>query len=479
MVLGIPGGAPPGPPDSYHGLLAGADLVVGGQRHLAALDPLPARTLALHGDLEETLDSIAAESGTVCVLASGDPGYFGILRALAARFGAGSLEVHPAVSSVSLAFARLGLPWDDAVVVSAHGRSLADAVRAIPAHPSGVGGELRLAKSAVLVSPENPPEAVASLLVELGAAPGSRAVVCARLGYPEEEVTDTDLAGVAAGRWDPLSVLLLLPPDPVAPVASLATPSAAAGARLYAAGTAGAAAGTGEAPAGTGGAGGGAGAAGGASGPVGGASGPVGGTAGSHGGTTAHPGEHRHFGAIFGRDDSELSHRAGMITKPEVRAVVLARLRLPAAGVLWDLGAGSGSVGVEAAGLAPGLEVVAVERDPDAARQITLNAARHDVGLLVVQAEAPAALDGLADPNRVFVGGGGLRVLGAALERLRPGGRVVATFAALDRAAAAADLLGNLVQLSVARGARLPDGGLRLEASSPVFLVWGPDGDNP
>ena len=168
-----------------------------------------------------------------------------------------------------------------------------------------------------------------------------------------------------------------------------------------------------------------------------------------------------------------------MITKPEVRAVVLARLRLPAAGVLWDLGAGSGSVGVEAAGLAPDLEVIAIERDPDAARQITLNAARHDVGLLVVQAEAPAALDGLADPDRVFVGGGGLGVLDAALERLRPGGRVVATFAALDRAAAAADLLGNLVQLSVARGARLPDGGLRLEASNPVFLVWGPDGDNP
>jgi precorrin-6Y C5,15-methyltransferase (decarboxylating) len=87
---------------------------------------------------------------------------------------------------------------------------------------------------------------------------------------------------------------------------------------------------------------------------------------------------------------------------------------------------------------------------------------------------APSALAGLPDPDRAFVGGGGLDVLDAVIARLRPGGQVVATFAAMDRAAAAADRRGPLVQMASGRGARLPDGGWRLAAENPVFVVWGP-----
>ncbi len=91
----------------------------------------------------------------------------------------------------------------------------------------------------------------------------------------------------------------------------------------------------------------------------------------------------------------------------------------------------------------------------------------------VIEAPALDALPRLPDPDRVFVGGGGLEVLDAARGRLRPGGRIVATFAALDRAAAAAERLGHLAQISVNRGRRLPDGGWRLEPDNPVFLTWG------
>ena len=94
----------------------------------------------------------------------------------------------------------------------------------------------------------------------------------------------------------------------------------------------------------------------------------------------------------------------------------------------------------------------------------------------VVTGRAPAALAGLPDPDRAFVGGGGHAVLSAVLDRLRPGGRVVATYAALDRAVSAAEQLGALVQVGVSRGRRLPDGGLRLAAENPVFVVWGPPG---
>jgi len=372
--------------------LAAADLVIGSPRHLESHAPAGRMTAAITADIDGVLETAAAHPGRVCVLASGDPGFFGILRPLVERFGSDRLTVHPAVSSVAAAFARVGLPWDDAVVVSAHGRPLPDAVSAV----------MGAAKAAVLVSPDNPPEVLAKALMAAGGAEKRRTVVCSRLGTPAETVTAVDLAGLAAGTWDPLSVVLILPPD--GPTAVAARPTLA-----------------------------------------------------------------------WGRPDHRYIHRDGMITKAEVRAVVLGKLALPAVGVMWDVGAGSGSVGIEAAGLAPGLQVWAVDRDGDAAAQTAENAGRHGVSVEVVTGEAPEVLAGLPDPDRLFVGGGGLAVLEAAVGRLRPGGRVVATYAGLERAAAAAGLLGHLVQVGVARGRPLADGGLRLSAENPIFVAWGPD----
>ena len=357
-----------------------ADLYVGGRRHLEGLG---GRHLVIGGDLGPVLDGIAGEPGRVCVLASGDPGFFGIVRALAERFGSDALDVRPAPSSVSLAFARLGLPWDDAVVVSAHGRPLRAAARRAAA----------AGKAAVLTSPDSPPEALGKELLVLGARHG-RAVVCSRLGSAEESVAEVDLAGLAAGTWDPVSVVVLVGAIPTAPVLA------------------------------------------------------------------------------WGAPEQEFVHRDGMITKAEVRAVALGKLGLPPAGVLWDVGAGSGSVAVECARLSPGLRVIAVDRD---VARVRANGATHGVRVEAVEGEAPAVLHGLPDPDRAFVGGGGLDVLDAVLARVVPGGRVVATFAALDRAAAAAQRLGHLVQVGVSRGAVLPDGGIRLAAENPVFVAWGPD----
>lgn len=365
------------------GPIADADLYVGGRRHL---DGVPGRHLVIGADLGPVLDGIAAEPGRVCVLASGDPGFFGIVRALAARFGPEALDVRPAVSSVALAFARLGLPWDDVTVVSAHGRPLRAAARLAAAAP----------KAAVLTSPDSPPEALGKELLVLGAG-HRRVVVCSRLGTPVEQVADVDMAGLAAGTWDPLSVVVLLDAD-------IATGPALA----------------------------------------------------------------------WGLPEGAFAHRDGMITKSEVRAVALGKLGLPPAGVLWDIGAGSGSVAVECARLCPGLRVIAVERDAEQAARARANATTHGVRVEVVEGEAPAALAGLPDPDRAFVGGGGLDVLDAVLAHLAPGGRVVAAFAALDRAALAADRLGHVVQIGVSRGRALPGGGIRLAAENPVFVAWGP-----
>jgi precorrin-6B C5,15-methyltransferase / cobalt-precorrin-6B C5,C15-methyltransferase len=177
----------------------------------------------------------------------------------------------------------------------------------------------------------------------------------------------------------------------------------------------------------------------------------------------------------WGLPESAFSHRNGMITKAEVRAIALGKLALPATGVLWDVGAGSGSIAVECARLRPALTIIAVERNEEDAARITSNAQRHGVAVEVICGTAPDALAGLPDPDRVFVGGGGLDVLDAALPRLRSGGVVVATYALMERAGEAQKRLGNVVQISVARGVPTGDLGTRLAAENPVFICWGPD----
>jgi precorrin-6Y C5,15-methyltransferase (decarboxylating) len=183
-------------------------------------------------------------------------------------------------------------------------------------------------------------------------------------------------------------------------------------------------------------------------------------------------------GADFGRSEAEFSHEGGMITRGEVRAVVLAKLRPAGAAVVWDVGAASGSIGIEAAGLAPGARVWAVERDPDQLIHLRANAARLAPGRLeVVEGEAPEALEGLPDPDRVVVGGHGGRlgeILGDVRARLRPGGRVACSFATLDGVLIARAALGDwspeVVQVSVARGT--PAGRVvRLRSEDPVFVV--------
>jgi precorrin-6B C5,15-methyltransferase / cobalt-precorrin-6B C5,C15-methyltransferase len=368
--------------------LAEADLLVGSGRHLAYVDNAGAERWELHGALKPFLDRISAavdEGRQVCMLASGDPGFFGIVRALASHIGADRLAVHPAPTSVAMALARLGMSWDDVVVVSAHGRPLEDAVAEVQ----------RCRRAAVLTAPATPPEAVGALLLASGEH--YDVAVCSYLGSEQEQITRTDLAGLAAGSYDGLSVTVL----------TRSTPPSQPTLR-------------------------------------------------------------------WGRPISVFDHRAGMITKPEVRIVALARLDLPATGVLWDIGAGSGSIAVEAAALAPGLRVIAIEQNEDDAARVRTNAETLGVMCEVVVGSAPEALVSLPDPDRVFVGGGGIHVLDTALRRLRPNGVAVATYAAMDRAALAYERLGHLTQIAVSNAAALPgSGGLRLVADNPVFLAWG------
>jgi len=172
--------------------------------------------------------------------------------------------------------------------------------------------------------------------------------------------------------------------------------------------------------------------------------------------------------------EEEFDSRDAVITKAEVRALALARLA-PGPGLLvWDVGAGSGSVAVECARF--GAAVIAVERDALRCERVRANAARHGADVQIVPGEAPEALSGLPDPDVVFVGGGGTSVIEAVAAR-RPA-RIVVALAAVERAGPAHSALnaagyatdGALVQ--AARLAPLPGDVHRLAATNPVFLLW-------
>lgn len=188
---------------------------------------------------------------------------------------------------------------------------------------------------------------------------------------------------------------------------------------------------------------------------------------------------------LFGIEDGlYLQHddRPGLMTKREVRIQLLADLELPDRGVLWDLGAGTGSVGLEALRLRPGLQLLAIERRGGGAPLIEANAER--LGLrpaAVLEGDALALLPDLPDPDRVLLGGGGrdrAALLQAVLTRLRPGGVVVIPLATLEALAELRPLLETagcrvtLSQLQSWRGQPLA-GGTRLAPMNPVLILKG------
>lgn len=372
-VVGLDGGVLP---SGAAGAIAAAEVVVGSARALAAVTLPP-------GVRTGGLDELDPARRTV-VLASGDPGFFGIVRSLRERDLAP--RVLPGRSSVARAFALLGRSWDDVAVVSAHGRSIGPALNVCRARRA----------VAVLTAPgAGAPEIAAGLV-----GWGRTLLVAEDLGGREEQVRRYSGGPVA----DPHLVLCLADVEAVPPRGWLA--------------------GGGTVPAG------------------------------------------------WALPEDAFDHRDGMITKAEVRALALARLAPGPGRLVWDVGAGSGSVAVECARL--GAAVVAVESDEAQCARVAANAAAHDVDVRVVQATAPAGLAGLPEPDAVFLGGGGVPVVSAVAEAPR----VVVALAALDRVApvrAALRAAGHDVdgvQLGASRLAELPDGSVRLAATNPVVLLW-------
>jgi precorrin-6Y C5,15-methyltransferase (decarboxylating) len=142
----------------------------------------------------------------------------------------------------------------------------------------------------------------------------------------------------------------------------------------------------------------------------------------------------RALALVPGLPDDAFEHD-GQVTKRDLRALALSRLAPLAGELLWDVGAGAGSVGIEWLRTDPRCRAVAVERSAERAERIARNAARLGVPMLEVRTgDAPGMLAGLPDPDAVFVGGGATvpGVLDGCWDRLRPGGRLVAHAVTLE-----------------------------------------------
>jgi len=171
----------------------------------------------------------------------------------------------------------------------------------------------------------------------------------------------------------------------------------------------------------------------------------------------------------------------GQITKREVRAVSLYSLGLRPGSVVWDIGAGTGSISVEASIIAREGTVYAVERDEESLPLLRRNVEQWgSKNVHIIAGEAPDALVELPDPDAVFVGGSGgslTEILDVAIKRLRAGGRVVVNLAALERTNEvyqrfkSSGFVADMVMVNSSRGKDMPDGTVRLEALNPVFVV--------
>lgn len=181
---------------------------------------------------------------------------------------------------------------------------------------------------------------------------------------------------------------------------------------------------------------------------------------------------------ILGLTTEEIGHKSGLITKDEVRAIVLHKLRPPKRGVIWDIGAGSGSVSLELARLSRDLKVFAIEKEPSQLSLLWENKSKFNLpNLEIVAGEAPFVLSELPKPQRVFLGGSGGRLeeIFEFLKGIPELEIIVATFVLMKNLEVARTILEGEYSISISQiqvnTTKALGADFYLKAENPVFIL--------
>ncbi|OMF92131.1 bifunctional cobalt-precorrin-7 (C(5))-methyltransferase/cobalt-precorrin-6B (C(15))-methyltransferase [Paenibacillus sp. FSL R7-0337] len=385
-------------PDSL-GIVNNSEVLLGGERQLNFFGRYRGEKIVLQGGLKpftDKLEEVWRERRTV-VLASGDPFFFGIAGYLVRRFGPEHVEVIPHYSSVQLAFARLGDSWQDAELISLHGRPIQGLAQRIDGKH----------KIALLTDENNTPAVIAAYLREFGMME-YEAFVCERLGGAEELCRFWTLEEMETREFAALNVVILRRKQEV------------------------------SIPMRRG----------------------------------------------FAYPDEEFRQRKpekGLITKREVRALVLSELNLSEDAVVWDIGSGSGAVAAECARIARLGKVYALEKSAENLPNMAANRLKFRADFEIIQEKAPQGLAALPDPDAVFIGGSGgelANIIGHSAARLRPEGRIVVGAITVEtlhgsmEALKAAGLACEVTMLQASRGKPIL-GMTRFDGMNPVYVVSG------
>jgi precorrin-6Y C5,15-methyltransferase (decarboxylating) len=429
-IIGIGDDGPRGLNQAALEIIEGAEVLFGGERHLSFFPDFVGEKIAIKSNLKEVADLIKRNLGAkkMAVLASGDPNFYGIAKYLVSKLGKEAFEVLPVISSMQLAFARVKESWDDAILVSVHGRPIESIIEQVR-FSSKIG---------IFTDDEHSPGEIAKVFMEHGLK-GYQAFVCENLGGGDERVTETLLEKLPEMEFSPLNVLILKKIEenhpPLAQSEGLALPARARG------------------------------------------------VGASEDQRLVLPDGPPHTKWTFGIPEEEfecMKPRRGLITKTEVRVISLAKMSLQEDSVVWDIGAGSGSVSIESALLAPKGRVYAIEKDEEDVGVIHHNLDKFKTpNVRVIHGRAPEVLAGLESPDAVFVGGsgGGMnQILEICLEKLKPGGRLVVNLATIENLTEAYEFFKqrgismDVSQVQVSRGSPILNL-TRFEAFNPVFVI--------
>ncbi len=393
-------------------IINSANILIGSSRHLSYFASSATQKITLHKlqpTIERVLDIIANKpEQSIVILASGDPLFFGFGRLLLSQIPSEKIRFHPHISSIQLAFSRVKIPWQDAQLISVHGRSAEVLINTLKQGKD---------KIAVLTDPDYNPREIAKLYLDLDLTINYDFYICENLGGQDEKISyfSSDkiptLAYLEDKTFSSLNIIILLRSSNSQLTLNL-----------------------------------------------------------------------KKLPKLGLPDSSFLSYpdRPSLITKKEIRIAILGQLALQSSQVIWDIGAGTGSVSIEIARLCPQSQIFAVEKTAIGYSLIKQNCQRFQVNnVKAFNGKAPEILTQLPNPNRVFIGGSGGNlesILDICSQKLLPQGLLVIALATIENCSETLTWIKahnwhyNLLQLQISRSTSIANL-TRMSPLNPVTII--------